>query len=115
MNVFKKSAKQTSGYYVRNVQVGYLSPQFGSTLELIDRLELPNIRVSDVPIYRVNKLLTEYFHQHKEDIQETSPRIASTPLGLFREFLLWETRDVLFYFCLGAFAILTLTGHAVIA
>jgi stearoyl-CoA desaturase (delta-9 desaturase) len=114
MNVFKKHA--SSGYSVRNVQVGYLSPQFGSALEMIDRLELPNLSVSDIPIYRVNKLLTEYFQQHKtEDIAPGSPRYAATPLGLFREFLLWESRDVLFYICLGAFAMLTLAGHAVVA
>merc|ERR1719238_1523847 len=110
MNVFKKQA--TSGYFVRDVQVGYVSPQFGSTLELIDQLQLPDIKVSDVPIYRVNKLLTEYFRQDKPAVE---PGIDPTPLGLFREFLLWETRDVLFYVCLGAFAILTLTGHAVVA
>jgi stearoyl-CoA desaturase (delta-9 desaturase) len=112
MNVFKKSA--ASSYTVRNVQVGYLSPHFGSTLELIDNLELPNLRVSDIPIYRVNKLLTEYFHQHKTETPP-EPRVAATPLGLFREFLLWEKRDVLFYLCLGGFAVLTLTGHAVVA
>merc|ERR1719261_175489 len=111
MTVFKKSA--TGSYSGRNVQVGYLSPHFGSTLELIDGLELPNLSMSDIPIYRVNKLLTEYFHQHKTT--SPSPRIAATPLGLFREFLLWETRDVLFYICLGAFAVLTLTGYAFVA
>jgi stearoyl-CoA desaturase (delta-9 desaturase) len=112
MNVFKQSA--SSSYYGRSVQVGYLSPHFGSTLELIDSLELPNLRVSDIPIYRVNKLLTEYFRQHKTEAPP-SPRIAATPLGLYREFLLWETRNVLFYFCLAAFAVLTLTGHAMVA
>merc|ERR1719473_252701 len=114
MNVFKKRAKHTSGYYVRDVQVGYLSPHFGSTLELIDSLELPNLRVSDIPIYRVNKLLTEYFHQHKPE-ELPSPKVDATPLGLFQEFLLWETRDVLFYVCLAAFAVLTCTGHAAVA
>ena len=39
------------------LEVGYLSPHFGSTLEIIDNLELDNVRVSDIPIYRVNKLL----------------------------------------------------------
>jgi stearoyl-CoA desaturase (delta-9 desaturase) len=111
MNVFKKSA--TSGYTVRNVQVGYLSPHFGSTLEIIDNLELDNVRVSDIPIYRVNKLLAEYFRQHSTE--PPSKNIDATPLGLFREFLLWDTRGLLFYICLGAFAILTLAGHAEMA
>jgi stearoyl-CoA desaturase (delta-9 desaturase) len=111
MNVFKKNAK--SSYYGRDVQVGYMSPHFGSALELIDHLELPNIRVSDIPIYRVNKLLTEYFHQHK--MEDKRVVHDPSPLGLFREFLLWETRDMLFYVCLGSFAVLTLMGHAAVA
>jgi stearoyl-CoA desaturase (delta-9 desaturase) len=112
MVLFKKSAATTST--VRNVQVGYLSPHFGSTLELIDTLELPNISVSEIPIYRVNQLLTEYFRQHKE-AEPPSKDFSVTPLNLWREFLLWEARDVLFYIALASLLFFTLTGNGAVA
>jgi stearoyl-CoA desaturase (delta-9 desaturase) len=111
MNVIKKTATSSS-YYGREVQVRYLSPQFGTTLEMIDQLELPNLRVSDIPIYRINKLLAEYFNQHKKDVPAN---YDATPMGLFRELLLWEKRDTLFYVSLAAFAVLTINGHAAVA